>query len=491
MGIPSGWLKPWFRRATLIGVIGLLTLVVFAGALYARRASAYPRLSLPGLQAFAFGAYEMGVVFQELVIPLALVSLFSGAAFFQNLVERRASWQDRLELFGVLAVIQLLILNYTTLVIGELATFGAFVVIAGGLLAGWRVGLGLGLVTLLTVGTQELVLYPDEDLVMAYQVRGLAGLLDLSLWREAFLWYYLADLSASSAVWVGLFSGFCARLLGERRFNPLAALGMGVCISLCVISLAAISWQDPTVLAPFLIPGSLISGLAVAGLALVVHSVRSRAAQRRAEAAELAQAKAELRALRAQINPHFLFNALNTIRYFVRTDAETARRLVLDLSAIFQHALRSGEFVPLREEIKYVEAYLALEKTRLDDRLRVVWSVLAEQELDHSVPTLILQPIVENAIVHGVSQQPAGGTVSIDIARSGGDLVLQVTDDGPGIAPERLAQVLGPVQGGEASIGLRNVDGRLRALYGDAYRLTVSSTVGEGTRVQVKVPIEE
>jgi len=208
------------------------------------------------------------------------------------------------------------------------------------------------------------------------------------------------------------------------------------------------------------------------------------------EAAELARAHAELRALRAQINPHFLFNALNTIRYFVRTDPETARQSLLDLSQVFQSALRSGEFVPLRDEVSYVEAYLALEKARLNDRLQVVWDVQAEGWLDHPVPTLTLQPIVENAVIHGISTTPAGGTVCIAIERVDDDLVLRVEDDGPGIPPDRLGKLLGPAEAGDTAVGLHNVDGRLRALYGDNHRLSVESQVGRGVRVAIRIPLE-
>jgi len=221
----------------------------------------------------------------------------------------------------------------------------------------------------------------------------------------------------------------------------------------------------------------------------MVRGVQVETARRKAETAELALAHAELRALRAQINPHFLFNALNTIRYFVRTDPKTARRLLLNLSEVFQRALRSGEFVPLRDELSYVEAYLALEKARLDDRLKVEWGILPEAVLDHPVPTLILQPVVENAVIHGIVRQPDGGTVRLAIEEADGDLLLRVEDDGAGIEPARLAEILGPEQAPNAAIGLRNIDGRLRAMYGEEYRLVVESKVGRGTSVQIRIPI--
>jgi LytS/YehU family sensor histidine kinase len=221
-----------------------------------------------------------------------------------------------------------------------------------------------------------------------------------------------------------------------------------------------------------------------------MRNVQARAAQHKAEAAELARARAELRALQAQINPHFLFNALNTIRYFVRTDSETARRLLLHLSEIFQRALRSGEFVPLRDEIGHVKAYLALEKARLNDRLQVQWSIQAEDWLDHPVPTLILQPMVENAVIHGIATKPQGGSVCITIEQADDDLVLRVEDDGTGIPAAQLAAILNPAEVGNKGIGLRNVDSRLRVLYGENHHLILESKVGCGTRVEIRIPVK-
>jgi signal transduction histidine kinase len=231
----------------------------------------------------------------------------------------------------------------------------------------------------------------------------------------------------------------------------------------------------------------LFSGLAMAAVALMVRSAQAEASRRRAEAAELELTKAELRALRAQINPHFLFNSLNTIRYFVRTDPETARKLLLNLSEIFQRALRAGEFVALRDELSYVEAYLALEEARLGERLRVAWSIPDETCMEALVPTLILQPVVENAVVHGIAVRPESGTVSIAVECSGPEVVLRVEDDGPGIAPDKLAALLTPGEE-RTGIGLSNIDGRLRAIYGEVYGLAIESKPGCGTCVQMRIP---
>jgi signal transduction histidine kinase len=391
-----------------------------------------------------------------------------------------------LKLFGALVVIQLLSLGYSLgflFLADEQITFGVLVVVVGSLLGGWRFGLGLSIVTMFIRGTQNLLLDPEAEIFLLYRTRNLRGFFDLTLWGDIFLWRYLVDSEVSSALWAGVVAGLCADLLEERRLMPMVALGLQAGIGLGVGYLTAISWKDPADLIYYLIPSVVVSGLAVAAIALMVRSVQ-------AKAAELARTRAELRALRAQINPHFLFNALNTIRYFVRTEPESARRLLLHLSEVFQRALRSGDFVSLRDELGYVKSYLALEKARLDERLQVEWDARVEDHLDQLVPTLILQPIVENAVVHGIATKSEGGTVHITIELANGDLVLQVEDDGPGIPPDRLVKIQSPAEAGDTAMGLRNVDGRLRALYGEMYRLVVESEIGRGTRVQIRIPIE-
>jgi LytS/YehU family sensor histidine kinase len=210
--------------------------------------------------------------------------------------------------------------------------------------------------------------------------------------------------------------------------------------------------------------------------------------QRRAEAAELAQAQAEVRALQAQINPHFLFNAFNTILYFVRTDPDQARHLILQLSEVFQRVLRSGASVALRDELGYARAYLALEQARLGERLRIDCTVRDESLLDQTVPTLILQPLVENAVKHGLAPREDGGRLEIVVERLGGDLVVLVRDDGVGIAPARLSALTADGYSGP-SIGLNNINRRLMTLYGPAYRLGIESAEGAGTCVKLRLPL--
>jgi two-component system LytT family sensor kinase len=199
--------------------------------------------------------------------------------------------------------------------------------------------------------------------------------------------------------------------------------------------------------------------------------------------------KAELDALQAQINPHFLFNTLNTIIMFSRTNPETARRLLIRLAGFFRYALkRHGRFNSLKEEIEYLNTYLILEKARFAEKLRI------ERDIDETlfscqVPVLTIQPLVENAIKHGILPKSGPGTVQISARRADGEMLIVIRDDGVGIDPHRLAEILKPGVGSGNGVGLSNVHERLKGLFGEEYGLKVVSAPGAGTSVYVRVPI--
>lgn len=196
----------------------------------------------------------------------------------------------------------------------------------------------------------------------------------------------------------------------------------------------------------------------------------------------------ELRALRAEISPHFVFNTLHSVAAVVGRDPERARRLLTDFAEFLRHALRShGEFCTLEEELWYVEQYLAIERARLGPRLRSHVDVPADL-LDQLVPVLTLQPLVENAVVHGVEPKTGVGTVQVRAWAQGEDLLLAVEDDGVGIPQGRLQVITERGVGSGLGIGLFNVQRRLRAIYGEAADLRVESEEGRGTRVTVRLP---
>ncbi len=197
--------------------------------------------------------------------------------------------------------------------------------------------------------------------------------------------------------------------------------------------------------------------------------------------------EAEVRALRAQISPHFVYNSLTAIASFTRTDPERARELLLDLAEFTRYSFRRhGEFTTLAEELRSIEAYLVIEKARFGDRLTVTLRV-APEVLPVVVPFLCLQPLVENAVRHGIEGRAGAGEISILAQDVDQECVVTIEDNGVGEDPDRVARVLAGDPASD-SVGLANVDERLRAAYGDEYGLVVETAQGAGTKVVVRLP---
>jgi two-component system LytT family sensor kinase len=196
-------------------------------------------------------------------------------------------------------------------------------------------------------------------------------------------------------------------------------------------------------------------------------------------------AQAELRALRAQISPHFIYNALAAVAGDIHARPEEARDLLIDFAEFTRYLFRDGRsYVTLGEEIDHVERYLRLEKARFRNGLHVTIDVPPEMR-GTVVPAMSVQPLVENAVRHGVERHAGTGRVAISARTVGGDVELRVSDDGIGIEPERLEAVLAGAGGG---IGVSNVDARLRATFGERYALQIESDVGRGTTAVMTVP---
>ena len=197
-------------------------------------------------------------------------------------------------------------------------------------------------------------------------------------------------------------------------------------------------------------------------------------------------ATAQLAALRAQINPHFLFNSLNSIAQLIHTDPDKAEACVERLAEIFRYILRRAEkeFVPLAEEIQMADAYLEIERARFGERLRVE-KAIDPRSLHQLVPNLILQPLVENAIKHGLSRKLGAGTVHLEARVADGLLTVTVTDDGVGMGGAALAGVY------DRGVGLSNLRDRLARLYGSAHRPEITSAPGNGTQVRLRMPAVE
>lgn len=204
--------------------------------------------------------------------------------------------------------------------------------------------------------------------------------------------------------------------------------------------------------------------------------------------------QAEYNMLKAQVNPHFLFNTLSTIRALVRTAPEKARARIKDLSDFLRQSLeRSHDMVSLAEEMDLVHSYIRLERSRFGDRIRV--SEMIQTELmDVILPIFSLQPLVENAIKHGLSSKHSGGNLQLRIYRDEDCLLVDVEDDGLGICAERLAQIIkfdGHLNrvAGSAGIGLNNIHKRIQTTFGKNFGLKITSQQGKGTLVQIRLPI--
>ena len=191
---------------------------------------------------------------------------------------------------------------------------------------------------------------------------------------------------------------------------------------------------------------------------------------------------ARIEALASQINPHFLFNTLTSISSLIRSDPETARTLILKLSGLLRRLLRSQDhFVTLRQELDAIDEYLDIESMRFGPKLRIQKDI-SEDVLDVVVPSMILQPLVENSIKHGLSRKVGDGCIIIRSHRRGGHAIIEVIDDGQGMPEEGLEYAM---RGG---IGLRNVDERLQVIYGKNYRLKIESDPGQGTCARIEIP---
>jgi len=197
---------------------------------------------------------------------------------------------------------------------------------------------------------------------------------------------------------------------------------------------------------------------------------------------------ARMEALQNQINPHFLFNTLNSVSSLVRFDPDTARELIIKLATILRRLLNSSDaFVPLREELEFIDNYLAIEVVRFGrDKLRVV-KELDAASLDMMVPSMLLQPLVENSIKHGLASKIEGGSIFLRSRMDDSKLIIEVEDDGVGMGSAQFLEK--PTGLGGTGIGMANVAERLKVLYSDTARMTIDSREGKGTLVRLRLPL--
>jgi LytS/YehU family sensor histidine kinase len=230
----------------------------------------------------------------------------------------------------------------------------------------------------------------------------------------------------------------------------------------------------------------LVLYVAALGIGYALDS-KERLARERMQSARLSEAlsKAQLNALRRQIEPHFLFNALNSIAGLVRENRnEAAVKMIAGLSDFLRRVIEDNnrQEVPLSEEVEFLQKYLEIQKVRFADRLAVQLQVPSEL-LRSQVPSLILQPMVENAIKHGIAKRAHGGEIRISAFRSNGTLTLKVYNDGPSLSTD--ANTAG------AGVGISNVRTRLQSLYGDGFEMKLTNEGPHGVEASVSLPFRE
>jgi signal transduction histidine kinase len=214
---------------------------------------------------------------------------------------------------------------------------------------------------------------------------------------------------------------------------------------------------------------------------IAVHFARLREQEFRAATLASQLARAQLRALKMQLQPHFLFNTLHSISSLVYTDARRADRMIAELSDLLRLTLEERDWVTVAEEIEYVKKYLQIEQTRFSDRLSIHLSA-SPDSLGCAVPALILQPIVENAVKHGIARKVDHGTISVETFLAGGWLRLRVVDNGTGSSEISLRNA------GRQGLGLKNTQERLAQVYPNNFRFQIQAEKGLGTVVDISIP---
>jgi two-component system, LytTR family, sensor kinase len=292
-------------------------------------------------------------------------------------------------------------------------------------------------------------------------------------------------LHRDSHAWVRYALALTLGAIVASALQPLVAWGIGsvlVAVNLCMTACAEIPAFVPQHFAGQAIRSAGINLAVYAGFVLAWHAAiyYREARDRQLKALELESLlhQAQLQALRSQLNPHFLFNALHSIAELVHENPELAEKLIVRLGELLRQVLQSSTLqeVPLADELDFIRGYVDIEQMRLGDRLRVEWAVPPEL-LAARVPSLILQPLVENAIQHGIAPTSRTGVLSISARREDHSLVLEIRDRGPGMTNTTERR-----QG----IGLSNTSARLQRLYGDRQKLELIGD--DGLAVIVRIP---
>lgn len=434
---------------------------------------------------------QIAALLIKVAVSASLASIVMRFGRFQRMLLRNErTLQERLHLalifsllFGGSAAVRILSHNQYKAV--DLAMEGAII---AGALGGYVSGLLTGIfVSFPDMFAQRFMSLP------LFAAAGLIGALihDLAPSRED-IWHFspFADLNLYRLLRQVLRLN---RNVIQRRVVELAAFNVA-CNSLVVVA-EMLRWgvqllnfrfgtfglfEGKQLLNPWVFLASAATTLFAVTLPIWVWASFRNERQLETQHAHLIEAR--LAALTNQINPHFLFNTLNSIATLIRVNPESARDMIYRLSKILRRLLRKPENLsPLRDEISFIDDYLAIEMVRFGEKLRFEKEIGADT-LDWPVPSMILQPIVENSIRHGLASKVDGGTVRIKTWIEQARLHIRIEDDGVGIDEQKLKRMF------ESGIGISNVNERLRVLFGPRYRMSVESSSGKGTQTLIEVP---
>jgi two-component system LytT family sensor kinase len=415
------------------------------------------------------------ILLVKLAVAASLASVLTRSSRFQTMLMREErNFTQRVQMALVCALIFGSGVAARTLTTGyqavDLGLEGSLVM---GMLGGYVTGLLSGvLISIPAMWHGE-----SASMVLLAAVGVLGGLLrDLAPEKE-FIWR------------ITTFDLAIVRLLRKVDFR-LAAFSL---LSVSVILLAellrqvmarlfphkvfALQWTDAGPWVPVLVYASTLFATV-----LPIKIWNSNRNEKKLEQQQMRLNEARLAALSNQINPHFLFNTLNSVAALIRLDPEQARQVVHRLSKILRRLLRQQEnLITLREELSFIDDYLSIEMVRFGDKLRFVKEI-DPPTLEMLVPSMLLQPLVENSIRHGLSSKVDGGTIRVRSRMAGHRLQVLVEDDGVGIPEAKLATLF------EQGIGVNNVNQRLKVLFGAEYKMWIDSRLGEGTSTGIELP---
>ena len=354
----------------------------------------------------------------------------------------------------------------------DISLAGAFLM---GLIGGRMVGLlGGSMLSLPAFGNHEWLVTPMIALVGL-----LAGIIRQLLPNKEDIWHFgpFLFLNIPQSVW---------KLVRRGQMNwAMVPLGACIAVELGWDALAQVTPEKWLYRLPYPSwPWMLLIVLStVMSVAVPVKIWNNTRIEMNLEQNQQLLLKARMDALSRQINPHFLFNTLNTVSSLVRYDPDMARVVVLKLSNIMRKLLRTHEtFVPLRDELDFIDDYLDIEVARFGRDKLQFFKEADTASLDAFVPSMMLQPIIENAIRHGLAPKLEGGEIRLSTKMADGRLTIEIYDNGMGISPERLAEIY------HEGIGISNVRERLRLLYGDQFRMDIKSQEGLGTQIRIEIP---